>query len=167
MRYHGASQAQIAQALAMWHTTESALYGTTSWNDALPTLHADEKQPWFQYSLMLNLSTPPPQTFADGLRRAVTYNPYVTLTHITTPTLAMFGALDQKVDSADSYAHMKAYLRSAGDRDVTVVMFPHAGHTLVITKNGFDPVPPERYVAGYPDIMLTWLRQRGFLAQGP
>jgi pimeloyl-ACP methyl ester carboxylesterase len=151
----------------MWHTTEDALYGTTSWSDAIAVLNADEKQPWFQYSLMLNLSTPPPQALADGLRRAITYDPYATLTHTTTPTLAMYGALDQKVDSPDSYDHMKAYLRSAGDKDGSVVMFPRAGHALVITKNGFDPEPPQRYAPGYPDIMLAWLRQRGFLARGP
>jgi uncharacterized protein len=163
MRYHGASDAQIAQALVMWHATEGALYGTTSWSDALRVLKADEKQPWFQHSLMMNLSTPPPQALAVGLRRAITYDPYATLTHTTTPTLAMYGSRDQKVDSPDSYSHMKAYLRSAGNRDVTVIMFPRASHTLVITKNGFDPEPPERYAAGYPSIMLTWLRQRGFI----
>jgi uncharacterized protein len=166
MRYHGASDAQIAQALVMWHTVEGALYGTTSWSKAITVLKPDEKQPWFQHSLMLNFSTPPPQALAEGLRRAITYDPYETLTHTTTPALAMYGARDQKVESADSYTHMKAYLRSAGDRDVTVIMFPRASHMLVITKNGFDPEPPERYAAGYPEIMIAWLRQRGFIAQG-
>lgn len=165
MRYHGASDAQIAQALAMWNAAEGALYGTMSWSKAIRVLNADEKQPWFQYSLMLNLSTPPPQALANGLRRAITYDPYVTLTSTTTPTLAMYGAVDKKVDSPDAYAHMRAYLRRAGDRDVTVVMFPHASQTLEVSKNGFDPEPPERYVSGYPDIMLSWLRQRGFITQ--
>jgi uncharacterized protein len=157
----------IAQALTMWHTVEAALYGKTSWGEADRVLSEDEKQPWFKDSLMPKFPVPMPQEMRDGLRRYITYDPSVTLTSTTTPALVLLGAVDKRVDSRDSYIHMQKYLRSGGDRDVTVIMYRDADHYLEVSKDGYHEVAPEHFVAGYPDIMITWLRQRGFLAQGP
>jgi hypothetical protein len=78
--------------------------------------------------------------------------------------LALYGALDRNVDADDSAAHLCKYLRRAGDGDVTIKMYPNAGHQLIVSKSGYngDPTPPERYVPDYPQIMITWLGQRGF-----
>jgi pimeloyl-ACP methyl ester carboxylesterase len=162
MKRGHASRADIAQALKMWHTVEGALYGTTPWSEAIPEVRAAEQQPWFDHSLMLKLTAPPSPAMAEGLRRAITYDPKTTLTSITTPALALYGALDTRVDSADSARHMREYLVRGGDEDVTVKMYPHAGHPLVVTTNGYYADPPKRYVKGYPEIMLQWLDQRGY-----
>jgi pimeloyl-ACP methyl ester carboxylesterase len=165
MRRFHASDSTIAQALEMWHTFEQALYGEASWSAARREISVAEKQPWFQHSLMPKLSVPPPQATADGLRRAFGYDPHATLTGVTTPTLALYGALDRKLDEADSSTHMRDYLR-LGARDVTIVVFPRASHTLVVSENGYDAEPPQRYVSAYPKIMLTWLVRRGFIEGG-
>lgn len=162
MKNHRASDREIAQALEMWHTFERALYGRTPWSQAERQLDAARKQQWFQYSLMPKLPVPPPPATARGLRDYIGYDPSVTLTSITTPALALYGALDRKLDSADCASHMREYLTSGGAKDVTVRTFAHAGHTLVVSKNGYDAEPPERYVKGYPEIMMTWLAERGF-----
>lgn len=167
LRRHDANDSAIAQALAMWHTVEGAIYGKVSWNDARGVLAADRKQPWFQYSLMPKLGVPPPAATDAGLRRAFDYDPRATLTRVTTPTLALYGAHDRKLDAADSFARMRAFLQRAGNRDVTAILFPHAGHTLETSKNGYDADSPERFAAGYPGIVLTWLRARGFIERMP
>lgn len=149
MREHGRSSAEITQALAMWHAFEDALDGKTPWTQADRVLAAAKKQPWYQYSLMPLLNPPLAPAISARLRQAFDYDPAVTLSSVVTPTLALYGALDVKVDAPDAYAHMRAYLRSAGNKDVTVIMLPHTGHTLEGTK--------------YPELMLNWLRQRGFL----
>jgi pimeloyl-ACP methyl ester carboxylesterase len=95
----------------------------------------------------------------------VTFDPKDTLLSVsTTPTLALYGALDRNVDAADSASHLREYLARAGDRDVTIETYPNAGHQLVISKSGYngDPELPERFVPGYPYIIITWLAQRGF-----
>ena len=169
MRRHNAEDAS-PQAIALWHTFESSLDGSVSWSDTKRLYDIDAKQPWFQYSLMpdLGISIPPPPSKIAGLRRLVTFDPTLTLLRVSsTPTLALYGALDRNVDAADSAAHLREYLRRAGDRDVTIKMYPNAGHQLIVSKSGYngDPAPPERFVPNYPQIMITWLAQRGFTGE--
>jgi alpha-beta hydrolase superfamily lysophospholipase len=82
----------------------------------------------------------------------------------STPTLALYGALDRNVDAADSAAHLRQYLTRAGNHDVTIKMYPDAGHQLIVSASGYngDPTLPERFVPEYPQIMIAWLGQRGF-----
>ena len=166
MRRHNAQDAS-PQAIALWHAFEGSLDGTVSWSYTKGLYDIDAKQPWFQYSLMpdLGISIPPPPSKIAGLRRFVTFDPaHTLLTVSSTPTLALYGALDRNVDAADSAAHLREYLRRAGDRDVTIKMYPNAGHQLIVSKSGYngDPTIPERFVPHYPQIMITWLAQRGF-----
>ena len=64
----------------------------------------------------------------------------------------------------DSAARLREYLTRAGDRDVTIETYPNVGHQLIVSKSGYngDRTLPERFVPGYPQIMITWLAQRGF-----
>lgn len=166
LRRHDAQDA-APQALALWHAFEASLDGTTPWDDTKRLYDSDAKQPWFKYSLMpdLGISIPPPPSKIAGLRRFVTFDPTQTLLEVaSTPTLALYGALDRNVDAADSAAHLREYLARAGDRDVTIRTYPNAGHQLIVSKSGYngDPTPPERFVPQYPQIMIKWLAQRGF-----
>jgi pimeloyl-ACP methyl ester carboxylesterase len=164
LRRHNA-EAASPQATALWHAFERSLAGTVAWNDTKSLYDFDAKQPWFKYSLMpdLGLSIPPPPSMIAGLRRFVTFDPTPALLRVSsTPTLALYGALDRNVDAADSAAHLREYLSRAGDRDVTIKTYPNAGHQLIVSKSGYngDPLLPQRFVPGYPQIMMTWLAQR-------
>ena len=166
MRRHNA-QAASPQAMALWHAFEGSLDGTVPWSYTKRLYDIDAKQPWFQHSLMpeLGISIPPAPSKIEGLRRFVTFDPTHTLLSVSaTPVLALYGALDRNVDAADSAAHLREYLRRAGDADVTIEMYPNAGHQLIVSKSGYngDPTPPVRFVRHYPQIMITWLAQRGF-----
>jgi uncharacterized protein len=169
MRRHNAQQAS-PQAIALWHAFERSLDGTVSWSDTKRLYDIDAKQPWFQYSLIpdLGISMPPPPGKIPGLRRLVTFDPTETLLRVSsTPTLALYGALDRNVDAAHSAGQLREYLRRAGNRDVTIKIYPNAGHQLIVSKSGYngDATPPKRFVADYPQIMLTWLAQRGFTTE--
>jgi len=166
MRRHNAEDA-FPQAVILRHAFERALDGTASWSYAKHLHDLDAKQPWFQYSLMpeLGISISPPPLMIAGLRRFVTFDPtHALLAVSSTPTLALYGALDRNVDAADSAAHLREYLTRAGNRDITIKMYPDAGHQLIVSKSGYnvDPTLPERFVPQYPQIMITWLAQRGF-----
>lgn len=165
MRRHGASTAEIGQALKVWRAVEQALYGKTSWGDARRTLAVAKQKSWYTYSLMPKLDVPPSPAVADGLRRYLGYDPSPTLMKVGTPTLALYGALDRKVDSADSARCIQEYLNSRAANDVTVK--PGANHTLVISKTGYEADTPERCVPQYPRVMITWLTERSFLKQLP
>lgn len=165
MRRHNV-EAASPQAVALWHAFEQSLDGTVAWSYTKRLYDLDAKRPWFKYSLMpdLGISVPPPPSMIAGLRRFITFDPTRTLLSVSsTPTLALYGALDRNVDAADSSAHLREYLRRAGDRDVTIKMYPNAGHQLIVSKSGYngDATPPERFVPGYPQIMIAWLANRG------
>ncbi|MBV8973753.1 MAG: alpha/beta hydrolase, partial [Sinobacteraceae bacterium] len=169
MRRHNA-QAGVPEALALWHAFEAALHGAASWSDTKRQYDRDAKEPWFQYSLMpdLGISIPPPASKRAGLRRLVTFDPTDAWLRVSsTPTLALYGALDRNLDAADSAAHLREYLRRAGNRDVTIEMYADAGHQLIVSGSGYngDALPPERFVADYPQIMTRWLAQRGFVKE--
>jgi uncharacterized protein len=156
-------EAASPQAVALWHAFERSLHGTVSWSYTKRLYDLDAEQPWFKYSLMpdLGIPIPPPPSTIAGLRRLVTFDPTQTLLLVSsTPTLALYGALDRNVDAADSAAHLREYLTRAGDRNVTIKVYPNAGHQLIVSKSGYngDPTPPERFVPGYPQIVITWLR---------
>jgi len=169
MRRHNAQDAS-PQAIALWHAFEGSLDGTVSWSYTKRLYDIDSKQPWFQYSLMpdLGISIPPPPSKIAGLRRLVTFDPTETLLSVSsTPALALYGALDRNVDAAHSAEQLREYLRRAADRDVTIKTYPNAGHQLIVSKSGYngDATPPKRFVADYPQIMITWLAQRGFTTE--
>ena len=54
-------------------------------------------------------------------------------------------------------------------RDFTTHIYRDAGHTLKVSATGFNGAAsqPERFTAGYPQVMVQWSRQRGFLAPAP
>jgi uncharacterized protein len=160
-------EAASPQAVALWHAFEQALDGSVAWSRAERLYNLDAKQAWFKYSLMpdLGISVPPPASMIAGLRRFVTFDPTEALLRVSsTPTLALYGALDRNVDAVDSAARLRTYLTRAGNRDVTIVTYSNAGHQLIVSKSGYngDPAFPERFVPGYPQIMIGWLAQRGF-----
>lgn len=162
MRRHGMSQANTGYALAAWHSLERALNGTGSWPTVKRAYANAKSQKWFNYSLLPSIPIPPPPAFQAGLRRFISYDPTETLQHVVTPTLALYGSLDRKVDVADSSALLRHYFRTAGMRDFTMQVYPQAGHPLLVSKTGYDPERPRHYVAGYPQVMISWLAARRF-----
>jgi pimeloyl-ACP methyl ester carboxylesterase len=168
MQRHGMDAEKIQQALAAWHAFEAALAGTRPWSDVALAYANAKKQSWFAYSLLLDIPLPPSAEMRAGLLKFITYDPAETLQRVVTPTLAVYGELDHNVDVADSSALLRQYFAKSGMRDFTMRIYPHAGHQLILSRTGYngDPIPPARYVPGYPQIMLTWLAQRGFTKAG-
>lgn len=102
------------------------------------------------------------EPYLSGWRRYLSCDPAPTLARVRTPTLALYGARDRKVDvRRDAPVLTAAYAKSG--TPLTVKWFLNAGHTLEVTPNGFDLAKPERYSRGFPEVMLQWLRKRNFL----
>jgi pimeloyl-ACP methyl ester carboxylesterase len=81
------------------------------------------------------------------------YNPLATLRRVTNPILAIFGELDVLLPAARSAVEIERALTEAGNRDVTVRVFPGATHRLKDAVSG--EFPP-----GYLACMTDWLRER-------
>ncbi len=156
---------QTSHALAFERTMLLALRTNSNWSAAGEALKAASKQPWFPYMrIPPAMTTPPPPPLLAALEAALVYDPAPILQRVHTPTLALFGALDKNLDALDSAARFRKAFHRAGMKDLTIVTFPGAGHTLVRSATGYedDPLLPERTVEGYPEIVVRWLDARGF-----
>lgn len=156
----------ISDALATWNALVGALAGNAQWDAARDAYQAASSRPWFAYSeLPPHLTFPLSKSLAAGFARAVIYDPSDTLQKVTTPTLALYGALDRSVDVKATLPVLRSDFAKAGMRDFTVHVYRDAGHTLVVSPTGYtgDATPPSRLTSGYPNDMLDWLRQRSFV----
>lgn len=165
MLRHGYGESAIADALATWKALIAFVQDRGSAGAAKAAYAHASHQPWFGASLLLPLKFPIPPALKAGYRRLVTYDPAATLRRVKTPTLAVFGALDRNVDVPHATRTFAADFRASGMTDFTMRVYPQAGHVLKVSRTGYggDYSKPERFVAGYPEIMLDWLRARGFL----
>jgi pimeloyl-ACP methyl ester carboxylesterase len=160
----------MASATEVWRALIGALTGKVSWDAAQTLYMAASTKPWFTDSYLpyfypQDLGFPPPAAAADARRRELVYDPTETLRKLGTPTLALFGALDRNVDVTNAPDLFKAAFSRGAMRDFTLKIYQDAGHTLKVSATGFngEPSQPERFAAGYPQIMIQWLRRRGFL----
>lgn len=171
LREHGKfTREQISAALTFERIMFAALETDSNWNAAGVALDAAQKQPWFPFMrIPPGMTTPPPPPMLAALRAALVYDPTATLQVVHTPTLAMFGALDKNVDSTDSATRFRKAFNQGGMKDLTILTFPGAGHTLEKSTTGYedDPSLPDRTVEGYPECIIDWLDARRLGASHP
>ncbi len=110
---------------------------------------------------------PPPPPVLAAYRAALIYDPTSVLRRTTVPILVLFGELDRNVNVVAAEQGFRADFAKSGARDVTFHMFPRAYHLLEQSVDGYeeDAIKPARFVSGYPEIMIKWLRERGVLSE--
>jgi uncharacterized protein len=174
LRHKNYDAQAIASARDTWRSILDALSGKGSWDTARTLYLTASSKPWFKDSYLPdfyapNLGFPPPAAAAAGMQRELLYDPTETLEKLRTPTLALFGALDRNVDVTNAPAFFKSDFARGVMRDFTIHIYRDAGHTLKVSATGFngEPSQPERFTAGYPQVMVQWLRLKGFLAATP
>lgn len=101
------------------------------------------------------------QQARDHLLRADTY-----LVQLRQPTLAIYGDRDIPEDWRTNVQVYKESFEKAHNRDLTIKIYPGAGHNLYREpgKEG-EASGRSKFVDGYLDLMVQWLRTRGFTTQ--
>lgn len=160
------NEREISAAIRTERAQIDALAGTGSWDKARTLYELAVPQKWFAASGMRpHKQFPPSKELLEAQRRSLLFDPQPILRHVKTPTLALYGLLDRSVDALHDSAVLRAQFAKAGMRDFTLQVYRNAGHPLAVTDTGYDEdALPRRYVQGFPDIMLRWLKTRGFLA---
>jgi pimeloyl-ACP methyl ester carboxylesterase len=160
------SQTEADAAAQTWQIVLDAIDGRTPVAVEKSAYAKAAKASWFEDSLLplVPEKTAFSEPHLSGWRRFLSYDPADTLSQVRTPTLALYGGRDTKVDVHHDVPAIEAAFRRAGMRDLTVRWFADAGHTMKVSSNGFDNAKPIRYSRGYPLVMLDWLRKRGFAA---
>ena len=132
-------------------------------------------QGWDQYAaarekLATRLGGAPPDTFPGTpdhpswqfIRRLYFYDPVPTLRQLQTPTLALWGELDNNVLAEKNKAAWEAALKAGGNRDYTLVILPKADHAQWEAKVGSNAETKslQRFVPGYSTTIQDWLAKR-------
>jgi hypothetical protein len=160
----GRNEADIAQTTAAAKTVLDAILGNAPISSAKSAYAQARHAKWYKDSFFAMVSERDllAEPYLSGWRRYLSYDPAPILARVRTPTLALYGARDRKVDVyRDAPVLTAAYAKSG--TPLAVKWFPDAGHTLKVTPNGFDLATPERYSPGFPEVMLQWLRKRNFI----
>jgi pimeloyl-ACP methyl ester carboxylesterase len=136
--------------------------------------YARTGQGWEAYaaarsSLAAQLGPPPstiPGTPDDPywpfIRRIYFYDPGPTLRQLQTPTLALFGELDNNIVAEKNKAAWEAALKVSGNRDYTLKVLPAANHLQWEAKVGSNAemASLRGYVPTYFTTIQDWLRKR-------
>ncbi|HJU73996.1 MAG TPA: alpha/beta fold hydrolase [Gemmatimonadaceae bacterium] len=113
---------------------------------------------------------PPPGDFPASpdhpvwgqIRRMYFYDPAPTLRRLQTPTLALFGELDNNVLAEKNKAAWESALKEAGHRDYTLRTIPKANHIHLEAKVGNNAEMPslQRFAPAYFNTISDWLAER-------
>ncbi len=150
MRAEGKSEEQIAHALTYLNAMHAAaLRGDDYAMVERQLLDGARGEPWYGYLAIDDAED------WGGICRFVTerYEPAEALARARCPFLAIFGALDVLVPAWESAAISSRALREAGNRDATIVVFPHGNHRILIAETG-------EFATGYLDVLGDWVARR-------
>jgi hypothetical protein len=112
----------------------------------------------------------PPDTFPGMpdhpswafMRRLYFHDPGPTLRQLQSPTLALFGELDNNIVAEKNRDAWEAALKAGGNRDYTLRILPKANHLLLEAKVGSNAEMPslQRFVPEYSTTIHDWLAKR-------
>jgi uncharacterized protein len=169
----GVGKSEAEQAVAVLRRAYAIVSAGGSHEEFLAAIEPLEKYPVFGRELGITETREmkaSPETAAvyrtdqqarDHLLRADTY-----LAQLRQPTLAIFGDQDVQVDWRRSVPVYKESFEKAHNRDLTIKIYPGAGHNLYRTAEpDGEPSGRSKFVDGYLDLMVQWLRTRGFTTQ--
>jgi uncharacterized protein len=104
----------------------------------------------------------PDHPYWQFIKRLYFYDPVPTLRQLQTPTLALWGELDNNVLAEKNRAAWETTLRAAGNRDYTLVILPNANHSQWEAKVGSNAEMKslQRFVPLYSSTVHEWLEKR-------
>lgn len=126
--------------------------------------------------LVARMAAPPPDTLPGTpdhpywrtIRQWYFHDPAPTLRQLQTPTLALFGALDNNIMAEKNKAAWETALKAGGNRDFTLQILPNANHYQWEAKVGSNAemASLRQFAPGYFSTIEGWLakRVRGFRA---
>ncbi|MEA2600341.1 MAG: uncharacterized protein QOF89_1333 [Acidobacteriota bacterium] len=162
MASEGFSEEDVARAAAYTRKVFDAAYRGADWAGLAA---ATEKAKGTKWAEQVQLATSSDDL--EGWRRQ-RYDPAAVLRKTTIPVLVLYGASDTSVPPAENADLMRRYLGEAGNRDVTIRIFPRASHNLEWfgdLRTGTWSWPEGYWVwakraPGYAGTVVGWLRRK-------
>ncbi len=158
----GFAEEDVARAAAYTKLVFDTAYRGGDWARLAAATEKAKGEAWIE---QVELVTAPEDL--EGWRRQ-RYDPAPILKQTRIPVLALFGERDTVVPPAENAELMARYLGEAGNRDVTVKIFPRANHSLEWfgeLRQGTWRWPGGYWVwakraPGYAETVIGWLKAR-------
>jgi pimeloyl-ACP methyl ester carboxylesterase len=166
LRADGFPEADVKKATAFARMRMGLIRGQGPFEELEAAHAAVENEPWFKYVGRCD------RALFYGARRNVGYDTGPSWEKVRCPVLVIYGDRDTSSGPPSGLvAVIRRGLAKAGNRDVTVKIFPGADHGLCRTRTGGPKEAAARAVArrqgkgpdfvpGYLDTMTTWLGKR-------
>jgi pimeloyl-ACP methyl ester carboxylesterase len=163
LRANGFPESSVARATAFARRRMDLIRGAGPFEDLDQAQEAVKAEPWFEHVHRCD------RTLFDSARRSVEFDSAPSWEKVRCQVLVIFGANDTSSGAAGPLVDIiRRGLAKAGNRNITVKIFPDADHSLhrcptgdrteVVqstetskNKNGSN------FVAGYLDTMTDWL----------
>ncbi len=161
---HGFSADEIAEAIAALHRVNDFVRhgGDRAALDAF--LRSAGKRPWGQVpGIPLPRHAPTPQEVSREVRwRELDVDPATWWRSVRVPLFAVWGAADDH-PVVESMTAIRMAMAAAGNRDATLIVYPHADHELLVRGGAGASWP--RLAPGFIDAMTRWAQDRAGLAK--
>jgi pimeloyl-ACP methyl ester carboxylesterase len=158
LRADGFSEGDIRDAMNFIRQRYQCAVTDEGW-DALAEVEREaSKKSWFAYAGGHVGKDNPDWRFWRLIR---TFDPVPALEKVHCPVLAVLGAKDMFVPAEKSARIWQAALTKAGNKDVTIKVFPDGDHSLIACKTGgLKEIPRARgFVSGYFDTLREWTQK--------
>jgi len=158
MRRDGFSETDIAEAIAYMNLKwEVARTGGEGWDRLQAATQNARDKKW--------LARAQPATKLDDIvpswKLEMGYDPMPALEKVKCPALAIFGELDTLTPIAETSANYRKGLGRAGNKNLTIQVFPNADHALLVWPKPNDQNHWPVLAAGYLNMMTKWIYQHG------
>ena len=156
MRHDGFSETEIAEAVEyMNQKWEVARTGGVGWDRLQAATHSARDKRW--------LARVQPATKLEDIvpswKLQMEYDPMPALEKVKRPVLAIFGELDTLTPVTETIANYRKGLGKAGNKDVTIKIFPNADHALLVWPKPNDQAHWPVLAPGYLDAMTNWINK--------
>ena len=153
----GLAAPDIARAMQLYRRVATAQISRTKAEEVQRELDVARKERWFGdpgTSDDTLDAVRPPRIVGSGH-----FDPRKAWERVSVPVLAVWGADDALVPVETSKQRIESWLRPAGNKQTTTIVFPGAGHGLAVTPvRGVFDWP--RLAPGFHDAMVKWIVNR-------
>jgi pimeloyl-ACP methyl ester carboxylesterase len=148
----GVTEAELMEAEKFFRLQFDAVRSEKAWANFQAAIPAARDKAWFRFTLG---DVPKESWLWESTRLTVHFDPIPFLQKIKCPTLLLFGELDPNYPAAKSAANMERALKMAGNKDITVHIFPKANHSLQVLQ-------PDGKLVGVPmgEVETDWAIKR-------
>jgi dienelactone hydrolase len=136
-----------------------------AWDSLQREVAAVQNERWYSLARVMwvpriSVADSGAMAYVDNLRTDWGYDPLPYWSHVRVPVYVMLGGLDRSVPTAESAQLLRDALARAGNTRAIVRVFPSGNHGLLEARTGFDAESRllDRYVAGFQDGLVRWIR---------